>query len=253
MRCPRDDLRPWKGHSSKSLSHYIFPFLRDPVLANVVPPQAENLMYFLRHGLGSHVDYLFVLNSDLRESIVIQTRSNIHILRRENSRVIFCYDLGSFKVGVEYLEQALGKTYKRLIMINASVRGPFMPTYTPGCWIDNFLSRLQKDVKLVGTTFNCADRRHVQSQVISVDRTGYELIAPALACHVHLWDAVANGEIAATRLVRDAGFKVDVMMMSFHAGEKAVEECNTRDINFPNGYHGRSIHPYEVMFIKANR
>ncbi|RKO86816.1 hypothetical protein BDK51DRAFT_24127, partial [Blyttiomyces helicus] len=209
----------------------------------------ENLMYFLRHGLVSHVDYLFVLNSDLRESILIPTRSNIHILRRENS----CYDLGSFKVGVEHLEQTLGKTYKRLMMINASVRGPFMPTYTPGCWIDNFLSRLQKDVKLVGTTFNCADRRHVQSQVIAVDRQGYELIAPALACHANLVDAVSNGEIAATRLVRDAGFKVDVMMTSFHAGEKAVDECNTRDINFPNGYYERSIHPYEVMFIKANR
>ncbi|RKO91776.1 hypothetical protein BDK51DRAFT_21188, partial [Blyttiomyces helicus] len=209
----------------------------------------ENLMFFLRHGLLSNVDYLFVLNSDLRENVIIPSRSNIHILRRENS----CYDLGSFKVGVEHLEKKTGKTYKRLMMINASVRGPFMPTYTQGCWIDHFLSRLRNDVKLVGTTFNCADRRHVQSQVIAVDRKGYEAIAPALACHGNLLDAVNNGETAATRLVREAGFKVDVMMSSFHNGRDAVANCSTGDVNFHNGYYGNDIHPYEVMFIKSNR
>ncbi|KNC97237.1 uncharacterized protein SPPG_07624 [Spizellomyces punctatus DAOM BR117] len=214
-----------------------------------VPVQTDNLQFFLRHGLQSNVDYLFILNGHVDEGIRFPERSNIHIIRRENK----CYDIGSFKIGVEMLEKQLNRRYRRFVMINASVRGPFMPTYTKGCWTDLLLSRLNERVKLVGTTYNCRPRPHVQSQVLAMDRDAFNAAAGSMQCWTNMHDAVMRGEVQLTQDIRNAGYGVDVLMTSYHTSPNYGTHCTHDDPNLPKGYYEMTFHPYEVMFIKANR
>lgn len=58
------------------------------------------------------------------------------------------------------------------------------------------------------------------------------------------------------RLIRSQGFKVDVMLTSVHSYTPA-EYCDRAgpqsDHLVQGGYFGSNVHPYEVIFAKANR
>lgn len=57
-------------------------------------------------------------------------------------------------------------------------------------------------------------------------------------------------------LIRSQGYKVDVMLTSVHA-YSAEEYCEIADYPGdplqPNQYFGSNVHPYEIIFAKANR
>lgn len=58
------------------------------------------------------------------------------------------------------------------------------------------------------------------------------------------------------RLIRSQGYDVDVMLTSVHSYTPA-EYCDKlgplSDHLSPNNYFGSNVHPYEVIFAKANR
>ncbi len=213
------------------------------------PSPLQNLDFFIKHGTNEpDADYLFILNSSL-ESFNIPKRENLFIWQKNNE----CFDLGSFKQGVDFMTRQTGKNYDYYVMINSSVRGPFLPTYYKGSWLHIFISRLSSEVKMVGTTANCQHqfgRRHVQSMVFALDKKGYELGQRAFQCHRTKGDAILDGEIPLTGYIEDAGYKTAVLMTSYLADPKA---CDTDDMNYPGQYHGMNFHPYELVFIKTNR
>ncbi|KAI8817632.1 uncharacterized protein EV422DRAFT_540342 [Fimicolochytrium jonesii] len=212
------------------------------------PQQTANLEFFLRHGLQSNADYLFVMNSPTPQGVVFPNLPNIFVWGKENK----CYDLGSFRQGVEYMAKR-HRRYRRYIMINASVRGPFLPLYDRGCWIDHFLDRLTDDVKMVGTTVYCnmhGVSRHVQSMVLAFDEVGYAVGPATLPCPDKITDAVHMGEVPLTGILETNGYKVDALMTSA-TGDP--DRCDSGDMNFRDRYYGMSFHPYELIFIKANR
>jgi hypothetical protein len=43
--------------------------------------------------------------------------------------------------------------YKRFVLMNASVRGPFVPHWAAACWSDRLLSKVTEDVKVCGFLF----------------------------------------------------------------------------------------------------
>lgn len=51
------------------------------------------------------------------------------------------------------------------IMMNASVRGPFMPNGVQITWLNYFLSQLNDKVKLVGTSINCLSNNHPDAKL----------------------------------------------------------------------------------------
>lgn len=69
-------------------------------------------------------------------------KDNIRLVQRPNE----CYDLGAYAEVL--LKDDLYKDYKRFITMNASIRGPFVPYWSEGCWTDMFLSKVTDEVKV---------------------------------------------------------------------------------------------------------
>jgi hypothetical protein len=102
----------------------------------------QNLEYFLAHGLHGGADFIFILNGENHAEDIIPTRPNIRYIKRKND----CYDLGAF---AEVLTNGdLYRNYTKFITMNASIRGPFLPYWSTGCWSDMFLSRVTEEVKV---------------------------------------------------------------------------------------------------------
>lgn len=230
-----------------------------------------NLDYFLKKGLHDAADFVFILNGDTTVKDLIPVLDNIRVIERENT----CYDLGS--MGEVLRQDDLWRKYKRFITMNASIRGPFLPTYdSPLCWTDIFLNRLNNKTKLVGTTMNCDPRPHVQSMLWATDDVSMSiLLDPNLAhavalqdpfgepedpigmsfCHETM-DQAIHTETGSTQLILSQGYEVDVMMTAYAPATDPDNYCKFGqhdDILYDGQYYGTNIHPYETVFVKANR
>lgn len=105
--------------------------------------------------------------------------------------------------------------------------------------------------------------RHVQSMILAIDTAGLDiLLNPAsetlTTCPNEHQDAL-EAEVRITRKIKDAGYKVDVMMQEFQSEEGFAEECTGLDRNWEGAYDhgirgsGMNLHPYETLFFKTNR
>ena len=72
------------------------------------------------------------------------------IIRRDN----IGYDFGGWSQAL--LEDNFYLNYKNFIFVNSSVSGLFFPETYNGKWTDIYLNGLVGDVKLFGSTINCA-------------------------------------------------------------------------------------------------
>ena len=124
---------------------------------------------------------------------------------------------------------------------------------------------------------NCIPRPHVQSMLFATDDIGMSiLLDPELAttiknndnfgtvddpvglsvCFDTLHKAV-HSEISITELIRSQGYEVDVMLTSFHGANSSATYCeennNPEDVLYDGKYFGSTVHPYETVFMKANR
>ncbi|KAN0103338.1 hypothetical protein V8E51_011651 [Hyaloscypha variabilis] len=125
-----------------------------------------NLEFFIRHALNSAADFVFILNGATDAINIIPKLPNIRIVQRDND----CYDLGAYAAVLQ--KDDLWKGYGKFIMLNASLRGPFMPYWSDACWMDMYLRKLTEEVKLVGMTANCWPTFHVQSMIWATDSIG---------------------------------------------------------------------------------
>ncbi|KAL5351795.1 hypothetical protein ACLOAV_003656 [Pseudogymnoascus australis] len=228
------------------------------------PNARTNLIFFLAHGLHQSADFVFVMNGESSATALIPNKSNIRIVQREND----CYDLGAH---AEVLtKDDFYKSYQRYILMNASIRGPFLPAWATGCWSDMYLGKITDKVKLVGMTGNCQPIFHVQSMIWATDRTGIQLLLhppadpklPADKQEVginscfHTWDTAVHAEVYATQIILSAGYEASVMMSAFHAKKTFVQECDkggNGDALWNGKYYGTNVHPYETVFMKSNR
>lgn len=105
-----------------------------------------NFKFFIRNGLHGQADFVFIFNGETdAPDLLPADLPNVKIVRRENK----CFDIGAH--GEVLRQDDLWKKYKRFITMNASIRGPFVPTYYPSCWMDAFLGKITDKVK-VGRT-----------------------------------------------------------------------------------------------------
>jgi len=101
-----------------------------------------NLKFFIAHGLHDAADFIFIVNGKSNDTSLIPRAGNIRVVERKNE----CYDLGAY---AEILtKKDLYKKYKKFIMLNASIRGPFMPYWAESCWSDRYLNKITDEVKV---------------------------------------------------------------------------------------------------------
>lgn len=109
----------------------------------------KNLQFFVDHGLHDAADFVFILNgeTDVKNVVIPKGRSNIKVIERDNT----CFDLGAHYTVLTQKEDGgkpLKDRYKRFILMNASIRGPFVPHWSKECWSDAYLGRLNDKVKV---------------------------------------------------------------------------------------------------------
>lgn len=192
----------------------------------------------------------------------LRDRSNIRIKRRENQ----CFDLGAH---AEVLDQVVGgpgwfgpqgeipavtdlpkeedatKTnyspdnknlklryrYPSYILMNASIRGPFMPAWSSTCWSSAYLSKITSKVKLVGMSYNChSGVGHVQSMIWATDTVGLAVILETggiSECFGNM-PAAQNGEVRTTGLLRSKGYEVEVFLSVYHSKDAEARKAKIR-------------------------
>lgn len=103
----------------------------------------KNLKFYIKHALHNAADFLFIFNGETDADKLLPEAGNIRFIHRENK----CYDLGAF---AEVLTtNDLYKGYKKYITMNASIRGPFLPHWSTGCWSDMYLSKITDETKVL--------------------------------------------------------------------------------------------------------
>ncbi|KAI4261160.1 MAG: hypothetical protein L6R42_003638 [Xanthoria sp. 1 TBL-2021] len=222
----------------------------------------RNAEFFIRHGLHDSADFIFIVNGEGTglDTLLPPDAENIKVVRRENT----CYDIGSYGDALRGLGDSI-KQYKRFILLNASIRGPFVPHWSKECWSDAYLGRLTDQVKLVGMSYNCAPYdRHVQSMILATDNIGLDvLLDPAsqsLSTCPNDWHSAVKVEVRMTGEIKKAGYKVDAMMQEFQGDADFADDCKGADRLWEGAYpDGKQngpasfVHPYETLFFKANR
>jgi hypothetical protein len=250
-----------------------------------------NLEYFIAVGIPYYlnqtdVDFVIILNSlTLSHRVKLPFASNIYVIQRPNVGMDLCAYRSALDhwTNITEIQQRYGNTaswsttYKRIILLNASVRGPFVPNYVGDDWIPLFTSPLSSSIKLVGTTINCylMDRTdgtfpdlHIQSMVLAFSTDVAHLMYSQLVCCNDKWDTIFKGEVALTRhIVRDHGYNIAVTSLfwrDFDFTNKWSVSARCRDIrrqqpmgtgdhNFEEANLGTTITPIELVFIKTNR
>jgi hypothetical protein len=225
------------------------------------PIGRRNIEFFIKHGLHSKADFYFIINGfDL--TVEIPEASNIHVIKRENT----CYDLGTLGVVLQQDDGALMKKYKRFIMLNSSVRGPFFPNWArlsgTACWSNYMLAPLSTRTKLVGLTANCDHEfpYHLQSFGLATDLVGLHALLPALQCFGDRTEAINQGELAMTQRVRDAGYDAVPLYSAYADGGRSGTSnqefwngCTHKDIFYPEAYFRADLHPFDTLFVKIHR
>jgi hypothetical protein len=241
--------------------HNIFPRTRTLVVyvyAKTHQLAEQNLAFFIDTAVrDSHdADYYFILqkinNVSFDERQLPSLPSNAHYIQHENK----CFDIGT--VGWFLFRGNIDITkYKYFIFLNSSVRGPYIVSYYDNSvWYTIFTSRLNDDIKLVGSTINCQFFPHVQSYLWVLDFKGLDLLIrnnTVFACHESQIDTIANAEIFASRIIIDSGFGINSLMKKYQNIDFRLDEnkkCNNLQNPTFTGIDRISSDPFEVVFVK---
>jgi hypothetical protein len=235
---------------------------------------ANNLRFFLKTGLRGHIDFIFVINGAC--TVALPEQSNVRIIRRDN----IGYDFGAYGAGIGAIENL--KAYDHYIFINTSVRGPFIPSYAAEVtadWTRPFVSMIKHDVMLAGCSINITNMEgmdaalraqgysppypHVQSMVFVLSRealmylrdTNFFNRPPATSYD----DAVTYYEIPMSCRILAHGWNIDCLIPEYHARDyRKLQRADMQgklmgDPTWKEQCVGRTLHPYETIFIKTNR
>ncbi|KAF3274846.1 hypothetical protein TWF970_007558 [Orbilia oligospora] len=209
----------------------------------------QNARFFINHGLHAHADFIFILNGETDLSNDLPTAPNIKVIRRDNT----CFDLGSYAEVLTRNDNELIKKYNKFILMNASIRGPFLPSWSRECWTDAWLAKVTDTNKLVGMTLNCRPSRHIQSMIFATDRIGLNLLLRRINTCFPTFRSAVEAETECTGIIMESGYSVTALMTAFASDKDYATKCRHTDVLHQNRYYGMTIHPYESMFQKANR
>lgn len=266
----------------------------------------ENLDFFLRVGVDQEserlVDYLFLVPSAIFHTFnltsgrkgddmpMFPSADHVRVIERPHdclgtSGLRSLITDNDWKGGIKHGARissiplnmnALLSHYSHFILLDSTVRGPFLPRYVHQArsggsrwdspqavksWVSVLTDRVGPEVKLVGRSVSCEPELHVQAPVWATDRQGLRLLLKngVLDCAMEEASARERHELGATRAVLNAGYHVDCLMLRYQGINLArLREyglpCTGRDNpSSPLLNDGLPVNPLEVIFVLANR
>ncbi|ELR22433.1 uncharacterized protein ACA1_255420 [Acanthamoeba castellanii str. Neff] len=227
---------------------------------------AENLRFFLRAGVGSaeesqrdRVEYLLIVQG---RTLSVDVPRHVKVWKRDNT----CFDFGA--VGAALRSKALRlPTFRRYVILNSSVKGPFLPAYWPSNvhWSTIFTSRINDRVKQVGTSIVCLPKTdlggwgpRIEGFCWATDHVGIELGIKrgVFDCFANKEDVIVKGEYGMSRAVLDANYTLDTVQLKYQGvnwTDTANWGCNANvHPTRADAYDGISMHPLETVFHKRS-
>lgn len=233
----------------------------------------DNLVFFLSAAILDEADYFIVISGEC--SVSLPNLTNVHYIHTINMN----NDFGGY---IKFVHEFFSINYNRYIFINSSVRGPFLPPWFDGNWIDVFTTRLKDDLHLVGSSINTLPETSPHSLEFSkeygghppfshIQTTAYALTREAL---VHLreigfydidrklskLEVIVHYEVRLSREIIKKGWNIGPILpvydeIDYRKASYKFDNFSSRagDMLFGGSFFGRSLSPTEVLFIKVNR
>jgi hypothetical protein len=200
--------------------------------------------------------------------------SHVTILHRPNA----CYDWGAFGWALQHptvTERSAG--YKYWVLLNSSVRGPFVPGLVDKkmAWHRLLTTQLEgaNDVHIVGPVISCEGspfngpegvakgiwRRnpHVQSWLLAMDAVAMHVIrtqSQALTCAKDRWEAIWNGELGSSLALLNAGYNLASLLPRYQGvdwRDPVAAKCNQAVNPAGDGaFDGLTLMPSDTLFVK---
>ena len=234
----------------------------------------DNFAHFMAFGYRKDLDFLVILSGN--HSIDLPQAPNIKYVSAPNRN----YDYGAYSVA---LTSGLKlDNYKHVIFINSSVRGPYLPPLAQNqSWADYFIEGLTEDVALFGSTICILDKTYKHATLFRKRHPGYPSVThvqtAAYAMTVEtvkfliglgFYDnklqlnrskTITDYEILLSQTLLQAGKNISCLIPEYRDIDyrKTHSDFNpwsgNGDILHRDALLGRTVHPYETIFAKANR
>ena len=232
------------------------------IFADSNPEYLNNLKHFVSQGVRPHdgADYIFVVQGGTAGIALPTLPPNAKYIEHPNE----CFDLGTIGWLIKKTTIVDVTQYRYVVWLNSSVRGPYVPayfnTYVPWHWI--LTRHITSDLKLFGSTISCSmtdhpkygkrQHPHVQTYVVASDVPTFHLLLEkkVFNCHTSWQDAIYNGELAASKVVLDAGYNIGCLMLRYQGIDfrhPDNQRCNGgHNPLHVDSYDGVSVNPLEV-------
>lgn len=236
-----------------------------------------NLRHFLKFGIMEAID-VYVIVAGGRCSIEIAPSDNLMVVSVENKN----FDYGGYS---DVLANVVDHSkYDYFIFVNSSVRGPFLPPYAVNdkSWFEYFIDLFSEDAGIVGVSINILNKNsphyvnyerifqkesslaHVQTPVFALRRESFQVLYDRKFFDVHnVWsrdEVISSYEINLSRVLVNAGWNLKCLLPEFNQFDyrhsdlkKDCPDFMLGDMLFEGHYLGRTVHPYESMFVKTGR
>lgn len=232
----------------------------------------DNFIFFLECGVDATADYFIYISGHHTVDLPTHENVNYFYIKNENN------DLGSI---IEFSKLRVSYTFDAYVFVNCSVRGPFFPTYYTQAWHKAFTSRLDNNIAMVGSSINLLPESfpssikfsrnegykapfiHVQTYAYAISKEAFEILRSRsffdISGPLPKDEIIQRYEIAISQEILREGFALSSLLQTqncFTDDNRNVNYQTTAlsgDPAFRSAFYGRSISPFENIFIKTNR
>jgi hypothetical protein len=237
----------------------------------------DNFLHFIQFAYRPELDFLIVIAGSC--SIELPKASNIIYFEAENKN----FDYGGYSQAIKALK--FEKKYANFIFVNSSVRGPFLSPQQQKSWANILLDLYADGVGIVGTAISLTPSHHAISAIYHqkygyAERNNNILAHVQSTCYVLSQDVlqfliddgfydvyeslskdetVRDYEMRLSQILLDRNLNLKCMLPEYNKPDyrSLTHEINPSaregDGGFEYSYFGRTVHPYETMFIKTSR
>jgi hypothetical protein len=232
-----------------------------------------NLSHFLLLGYLENVDFFIISTSP---EIGLEPKpDNVNYVYHENKN----NDYGGYSHAIHNAIPIA--RYEYFIFINSSVRGPYFLPHASKDWTLAFTNFIVGDTGIVGASINISPENlpislmyrkkhggsgpcsHVQSMVFALPKIQLSQLIDSEFFGKEDFSSkdelVVDYEIHLSQLIISNGMNIKCLLPEYNVIDyrHPHREINPSSLNgdpfFENCYFGRSIHPYESLFVKTNR